>query len=194
MEGEQFADLVRDITEKGLKTPITVDKDGILLDGRNRLEALERAGIELRSWQIQIYRGDDRVGFIKSANAHRRHLTKQQVADLTATDLIKAAEEEAAKLGQTEPVSTKGGRSKKNPVRQASIEEAKKRGYSESTASRGLAKARGKTPPTKAKLKLDIDAARQHYLDKCADPDVDLDAEQEIIIDALREIAGKRAF
>ena len=150
MEGEQFADLVRDITEKGLKTPITVDKDGILLDGRNRLEALERAGIELRSWQIQIYRGDDRVGFIKSANAHRRHLTKQQVADLTATDLIKAAEEEAAKLGQTEPVSTKGGRGKKNPVRQASIEEAKKRGYSESTARRGLAKARGKTPPTKA--------------------------------------------
>ena len=74
MEGEQFADLVRDITEKGLKTPITVDKDGILLDGRNRLEALERAGIELRSWQIQIYRGDDRVGFIKSANAHRRPL------------------------------------------------------------------------------------------------------------------------
>ena len=74
MEGEQFADLVRDITEKGLKTPITVDKDCILLDGRNRLEALERAGIELRSWQIQIYRGDDRVGFIKSANAHRRPL------------------------------------------------------------------------------------------------------------------------
>jgi hypothetical protein len=39
-----------------------------------------------------------------------------------------------------------------------------------------------------------IDAARRYYLDRCAEPDIDLDAEQEIIIDALREIAGKRAI
>ena len=31
------------------------------------------------------------------------------------------------------------------------------------------------------------------YLDRCAEPGVDLDAEQKIVFDALREIAGKRA-
>ena len=69
-----------------------------------------------------------------------------------------------------------------------------------------MAKAEGKTPepkryagrplpkPRSGKPIIGIDAARRHYLDRCAEPDVDLDAEQEIIIDALREIAGKRAM
>ena len=35
---------------------------------------------------------------------------------------------------------------------------------------------------------------RQCYLDRCAEPDVDLGAEQKIIFDALLEIAGKRAL
>ena len=38
-----------------------------------------------------------------------------------------------------------------------------------------------------------IDAARQHYLRR-AESVEDLDAEQEIIVDALREIASKRAL
>ena len=37
-----------------------------------------------------------------------------------------------------------------------------------------------------------LEAARRHYLDQCADPGVNLDEEQRIIFDALREIAGKR--
>jgi hypothetical protein len=45
--------------------------------------------------------------------------------------------------------------------------------------------------PRSGKPVVGLEAARRHYLDKCAEPDVDLDAEQKTIMDALREIAGK---
>jgi hypothetical protein len=55
--------------------------------------------------------------------------------------------------------------------------------------------ARPMPKPKSGKPVVGLEAARRHYLDLCADPDVDLDAEQDIIIiDALREIAGKRAM
>jgi hypothetical protein len=37
-----------------------------------------------------------------------------------------------------------------------------------------------------------LDGARRFYLDCCAAPEVDLDAELEIIVEALKELAGKR--
>ena len=39
VEGDEFRDLCADIKERGLAQPITVDRDGLLLDGRNRLMA-----------------------------------------------------------------------------------------------------------------------------------------------------------
>ena len=91
-------------------------------------------------------------------------------------------------------------------IKAAAVATAKEHGISKRTVERAFAKAEGKTPEpktiagprlkTKPKLEthVGIDAARRYYLDRCADPDVDLDAEQEIILDALREIAGKRAM
>ena len=125
----------------------------------------------------------DPVARIIGLNVHRRHLTKQQQADL-----IVAAVKAGEKLDQVEPVS-KGGRGKKNAVKAKALE----------------INSEGRIPQPKTivgpKLKLrpklethtGIDAARRYYLDRCVDPAVDLDAEQEIIIDGLREIAGKRA-
>ena len=54
--------------------------------------------------------------------------------------------------------------------------------------------ARPMPKPKSGKPVVGIDAARRHYLDRCAEPDVDLDAEQEIIVDALRAIDSKRAL
>ena len=48
--------------------------------------------------------------------------------------------------------------------------------------------------PKSGKPVVGIDAVRQCYLDRCAAPGVDLDAEQKIVFDALREIASKRAM
>ena len=54
---DELAKLTEDIKANGMRFPITFDKDGGLLDGRNRLEALERAGLDLPSGQTQIYLG-----------------------------------------------------------------------------------------------------------------------------------------
>ena len=70
MPEDELAKLTEDIKANGMRFPITLDKDGGLLDGRNRLEALERAGLDLPSGQTQIYLGDDPVGFVISANIH----------------------------------------------------------------------------------------------------------------------------
>jgi len=80
MEGKPLADLVEDIKTNGLTTPIVLDRDGQLMDGRCRLEALQLAGIELPAAMAESYEGNDPVGWIISANIHRRHLTKQQRA------------------------------------------------------------------------------------------------------------------
>jgi ParB-like chromosome segregation protein Spo0J len=46
MTDEELANLAADIKANGLIHPIVVDKDGVLLDGRNRDRACEIAGIE----------------------------------------------------------------------------------------------------------------------------------------------------
>ena len=83
------------------------------------------------------------------------------------------------------------------------VADAAKQGIGKRTAERAYAAAQGRTPappkPTKLKPTLEkhlgLDAARRFYIDKIwSEPDIDLDAEQKIIIDALREIAGKRAM
>jgi hypothetical protein len=242
MDDDELAKLGEDIKANGLKEPISVyypnglRGEAVLLDGRNRLEAVERAGLSTDISKRPVHTGDP-VAYIISANIHRRHLTKAEKADLIVA-AHKAAEKAADKPVQVEPVFTKGGRGKVNKLKAAVVADAAKAHISESEAKRALARAEGKTPapkkrrskaeiaeaqnqgvdavldlaaksleakpkhytarpmpkPKSGKPVVGIDAVRQCYLDRCSEPDVDLDAEQEIIIDALREIAGKRAM
>jgi ParB-like nuclease domain len=122
MSDEELAKLSEDIRAHGLKNPIVLfsEWDGPepgegniwLIDGRNRLEATERAGVQLDPRLIERVFCGDPVTWIITLNIHRRHLTKQQQAELIVT-----AHEAAAKLVQVEPVCTKGGRGKKNPTK-----------------------------------------------------------------------------
>ena len=80
-EGE-LADLAADIKEHGLREPLVIlESTGELLDGRNRLEACRRAGVEPRTVAIEV--ADPRA-YILSLKIHRRHLTKQQRAMVVA--------------------------------------------------------------------------------------------------------------
>jgi hypothetical protein len=75
MSREEFAGLVEDIRTHGLLQPIVTirDAEGLrILEGRHRALACPAAGIEPR---FQEYEGTDPVGFVLSANIHRRHLT-----------------------------------------------------------------------------------------------------------------------
>ena len=46
MTEEELDELAEDIKQNGLLNPIIKDKDDVLIDGRNRLEACKRAGVE----------------------------------------------------------------------------------------------------------------------------------------------------
>jgi hypothetical protein len=55
----------------GLEHPIVLDKEGRVLDGRNRLAACRLAGVEPK---FTIYEGDDPDGYALDVNIARRHM------------------------------------------------------------------------------------------------------------------------
>jgi len=80
MKPEELRDLADDIAANGLRDPITLTPDGLLLDGRNRALACELAGhLPLAT----IFDGDPWL-FSLSRNKHRRHLTTDQIALIAA--------------------------------------------------------------------------------------------------------------
>jgi hypothetical protein len=145
MSDEELAALGEDIKANGLRVPILTWDGGdgpVIVDGRNRLEAMERVGLTAGSpfFQVSV---KDPVSLIISLNIHRRHLNKQEQADL-----IVAAVKAGEKPRQVDEVS-KGGRGRINTVKAKAVAEADKHGISKSTVERSLAKAEGKTPKPK---------------------------------------------
>jgi protein gp37/ParB-like chromosome segregation protein Spo0J len=93
IDGEDFEDLCRNIKERGLQQPITLWKDGTLLDGRNRLLACHETFQEVI---FDRYEGSDPVQFSLSANLQRRHLNAGQraVVALKVRELLQPAAKE----------------------------------------------------------------------------------------------------
>jgi ParB-like chromosome segregation protein Spo0J len=118
MSESELRELGEDIKVNGLQSPITVVCENIrlndfkLLDGRNRLDAMELIGVDFkikRGWKqkdnktVYLQFSDKEVGcpdractyvavldekealeFVVSANIHRRHLTSEQKRELIA--------------------------------------------------------------------------------------------------------------
>jgi N6-adenosine-specific RNA methylase IME4 len=97
LEPETFAELVESIKLIGILVAVVTwrDQDGDtwLIDGRNRLDALEQAGIacvdeagrlcvptDERTWETD----PDPMALAVSLNIHRRHLTNEQKRDIVA--------------------------------------------------------------------------------------------------------------
>ncbi|WP_419996931.1 ParB N-terminal domain-containing protein [Streptomyces boninensis] len=78
---DELHDLAESIKAEGLDKPIVLDRDGVLIDGRNRLTACEMAGVEPT---FTTYKGDDPAGLIGSLNVHRRQLSTGQRAMIHA--------------------------------------------------------------------------------------------------------------
>jgi hypothetical protein len=101
MSNEELKDISDDIKKNGLQEQVVLTKQGELLEGRNRLDAMELAGIALfeepgtlmpKLWRPFL--GDDPVAFVISANLHRRHLTVEQKHELIEK-LLKVAPEKS---------------------------------------------------------------------------------------------------
>jgi len=85
-----------DIKQHRLRQPVSfirdVDGNPVLLDGRNRLDALELLGVEIdldnRAIFKQLPANIDAEAFIVSQNIHRRHLTAEQKRELIGRRLV----------------------------------------------------------------------------------------------------------
>ena len=103
MDDAELDELGADIKANGLRHPVvilgptTADNKSVLLDGRNRLEAMRRADVVLK-WSIRRVDedGDNGIGdpnaYVISANLHRRHLSLEQRKQLAAKILAAAPE------------------------------------------------------------------------------------------------------
>ena len=106
MSKDELRELGEDIKAKGLTSSIVLSAKGELLDGRNRLDAMELVGIKFRieedKYKVSRLRACDGSGVFKgladlvehcngdpydhvlSANLHPRHLTGEQKRELIA--------------------------------------------------------------------------------------------------------------
>ena len=79
---EELALMAASIKDCGLLDPITLDKDGRLLDGKIRLAACQIAGVEPH---FRTYDGGDSWGYVLSVNGNRMHHgTARQKAEIVA--------------------------------------------------------------------------------------------------------------
>ncbi|CAN5818242.1 hypothetical protein BH20PSE1_BH20PSE1_01590 [soil metagenome] len=81
LDGEAFEDFCADIAERGLLQPIQL-LGGLIIDGRNRYRACLDLGIDPVFEEVDSE--TDPVGYVVSANLHRRHLNESQRAMVAA--------------------------------------------------------------------------------------------------------------
>lgn len=97
MSDDDLVRLGEDIKQNGLQHPVVLlkpkDGDAVLLDGRSRLDAMERVGmgvvgddgrLAIETETIEDHDGFDPLAYVTSANLHRRHLTAEQSREIIA--------------------------------------------------------------------------------------------------------------
>jgi hypothetical protein len=80
LSAAEYRQLRDDININGVRVPVLMTPDGLVLDGRNRLRACDELGIDP---PIETYHGDP-VACVISLNLARRHLNESQRAMIAA--------------------------------------------------------------------------------------------------------------
>jgi len=111
MSEQDLRQLGADISKRGLLEGVAV-LDGALLDGRNRLDAMELVGMKvLAGNKLDVahrnVQGVDPYDFIVSKNIHRRHLSPEQKRELIAQLLTATPEKSNRQIAETVKVDHK---------------------------------------------------------------------------------------
>lgn len=78
---DELAELVASIAANGLRNPVVVTPDGLILDGRNRFSACRALGFDP---ETVVYEGTDLAEYVIDCNTTRRHLKTGQRAMASA--------------------------------------------------------------------------------------------------------------
>jgi hypothetical protein len=151
MEEDELRTLGEDIATNGLKEPIVFwcqsenEPDEFVLDGRNRLEAMELVGCPVPRFWRKLCCGTDPYAYVISKNIHRRHLTKEQQAYLIVEVLKKreeaAKENELANVARSfSPSPGQRGGSTLDQFKKTCVALAAPYGISKRTVERALAR------------------------------------------------------
>lgn len=89
-----LAELAESIRANGLRNPVVVTSDGLILDGRNRVAACERAGVQTTT---VVYDGDDLAEYVIDCNSTRRHMATGARAMATALVLAEDGRREGGR-------------------------------------------------------------------------------------------------
>ena len=91
LSDEEYAGLKADIAAQGVLVPVVIDEgSGEVIEGHHRLRAwteLRAEGVKVPDYPKQVVRfanDDDRVAFVLAANLFRRHLGREQRAEVVA--------------------------------------------------------------------------------------------------------------
>ncbi len=91
LTAEEYQALKADIAVQGVLVPVVIDEDtGEVIEGHHRLRAwteLRAEGVKVPDYPKQVVRfanDDDRVAFVLAANLFRRHLSREQRAEVAA--------------------------------------------------------------------------------------------------------------
>lgn len=97
MTEKEFDDLVANIEMQGQHTPIHINWDNTVLDGRHRVKALKILNIKDVSAIRENMKKDEALKFVRDTAVERRNLTPQQRTHITlsAEDLIGDIQERA---------------------------------------------------------------------------------------------------
>lgn len=109
MMGETEAtELATDLLANGLQTKIIIDREGRIVDGRNRVSALIAAKQSIAAEQVEIFAANDGesdtayqariLALVLSLNLHRRHLTASQINMINAR-MATATKADASTMG-----------------------------------------------------------------------------------------------
>lgn len=116
MTEKEFEDLVANIEMQGQHTPIHINRDNTVLDGRHRIKALKMLEIKDVTAIRENLKKNEALKFVRDTAVERRNLTANQKLNivLNAKDLIDDIQERAKKRQQKSIEVADEKNSKKN--------------------------------------------------------------------------------